>query len=492
MADDLSKRTFVPHINTPAPRLATERADNSGAVNADPKFMADRLAILNHVGAYSYLIDEGRWEEWFNLFSDDIDFATTTPELGTVVIKGQDAFRAMVEDRYIKGGKTSTAVRRHTAGNFHVAEQTPTTAKVRTYMLISNVPKADKLNILTTGTYNANLEKRDGRWIITRWYIECDAPLSPSPLPEGFPENEFKWTPDPFVAMPGAGPVAKAVKGEITLKNHPFSMPANGPLYNNAPIYTWDDIDVILIDYLTDAKSAAAFLPEQMTTLPIPEMPGYSLVKQIWAHYTDSSVGPYNEFFLVIPCLYNGAMFLYVPLIYVDTDIAMAAGRELGGWPKKMGDIRIDRFGSEYRCSFERHGQRLASAAMQVGGKLFSTPLPADKPVSLPYPYNMTLPLPPPTGKEQESIPLPTATIKLIPGVTAGDPIPAVARLIGAPWRMNGVFHAGSGASIAYGHSENDPFDQLPNLHTLGASYFHGQMTLALKEMRILEDMLKP
>ena len=34
---------------------------------------------------------------------------------------------------------------------------------------------------------------------------------------------------------------------------------------------------------------------------------------------------------------------------------------------------------------------------MQVGGKLFSTPLPANNAVSLPYPYNMTLPLPPPT-----------------------------------------------------------------------------------------------
>ncbi len=64
-------------------------------------------------------------------------------------------FRQVVEERYIKLGKTSTAVRRHTQGNVHVTEQTPTTAKVRTYMLISSVPSADKLHILTTGTYNA-------------------------------------------------------------------------------------------------------------------------------------------------------------------------------------------------------------------------------------------------------------------------------------------------------------------------------------------------
>src|SRR3546814_19911634 len=94
----------------------------------------------------------------------------------------------------------------------------------------------------------------------------------------------------------------------------------------------------------------------------------------------------------------------------------MAGGREIGGWPKKMADIRMDRFGNEYRCSFERGGRRLASASMHIGAKMFSTPLPATKPVSLPYPYNMTLPLPPPTGTAQDSVPLPSATLQLIPG----------------------------------------------------------------------------
>jgi hypothetical protein len=136
------------------------------------------------------------------LFSDDIVFETTVPTLGTIILNGKKPFRAFVDDRYVKPGKTSTAVRRHTMGNVHVASQTPTTAKVRTYMLISSVPAADKLNILTTGTYNANLEKRNGKWTITRWYIECDAPLAPSALPEGFSEAEVKFIPDPRAPAP--------------------------------------------------------------------------------------------------------------------------------------------------------------------------------------------------------------------------------------------------------------------------------------------------
>jgi hypothetical protein len=54
-----------------------EKADTSGKANTDPQFMADRQAIINTVTAYAYLIDEGRWDDWYALFSDDIDFSTT-------------------------------------------------------------------------------------------------------------------------------------------------------------------------------------------------------------------------------------------------------------------------------------------------------------------------------------------------------------------------------------------------------------------------------
>ena len=171
--------------------------------------------------AYSYLIDEGRWDDWFALFSDDVVFETTTPELGTVLIKGKKAFMALVDERYILPGKTSKGVRRHTHGNVHVAEQTATTAKVRTYMLISSVPAADQLHVLTTGTYNANLEKRDGKWTITRWYIEVDAPLSPSRCRKDSPRTSssgFRIRP---LRCRAGGPSPD--QGAGSLKNHPAS-----------------------------------------------------------------------------------------------------------------------------------------------------------------------------------------------------------------------------------------------------------------------------
>jgi hypothetical protein len=170
-------------------------ADFSGKVNTDVQFMADRLAILNHMTAYAFLIDEGRWDEWYELFSDDVVLEGTTPCIGSVTIRGKQAMRAFTDLRYLEGGAT-TAMRRHTMGNVHVAEQTATTAKVRSYLLISAVPAADKLNILTTGTYNATMEKRNGRWVTTRWYIETDAPLKASPMPAGVPAGTVTAIPD--------------------------------------------------------------------------------------------------------------------------------------------------------------------------------------------------------------------------------------------------------------------------------------------------------
>jgi hypothetical protein len=191
----MSNADFAPHESAPGPRrLHMEIADGSGKVNLDIQYIADRQAIMNTITAYSYLFDEGRWEDFFGLFSEDVVFETTAPEVGTVITHGKKAFQKIFGERY---GKTSTAVRRHTQGNVHVAEQTASTAKVRTYMLISTVPAADKLQVLTTGTYNAELEKRNGRWVITRWYIEVDAPLAMSSLPEGFSKEEFQWVPDP-------------------------------------------------------------------------------------------------------------------------------------------------------------------------------------------------------------------------------------------------------------------------------------------------------
>ena len=176
-------------------RLPMVQADNSGKPLTGKRAIADRQAIINQVTAYSFLIDEGRWDAWYDLFSEDILFETTAPCFGTIRVKGKEAFKRFVDIRFKgPGSETNRVAHRHTMGNVHVAAQTDTTAEVRTYMLISNAFPDGKFQVFTSGTYNASLRKRNGAWTITRWYIETDAPVPPSkvdiPGVEFIPDEE--------------------------------------------------------------------------------------------------------------------------------------------------------------------------------------------------------------------------------------------------------------------------------------------------------------
>ena len=178
-------------------RLEMVVSDYSGTVHTDLAYIADRQAIVNHVSAYSYLIDEGRWDEWFSLFSEDVVFESTVPCFGTIRAVGKPAFKAFTDMRYRgPGSEKNTTVRRHTMGNIHVAKQSKDSAEVRSYMLISAAPADGKLIPITTGTYNATLAKRDGRWTITRWYVEVDVGVKQSAIPEGFSEDTMTLIPD--------------------------------------------------------------------------------------------------------------------------------------------------------------------------------------------------------------------------------------------------------------------------------------------------------
>lgn len=462
-------------------------ADDAVKVNTDPKWMADRLAIMNTVMSYSHLLDERHFEEWGKLFTDDIVLEVIVPGAGAVRAKGHALFYELVAKRY---AAPTAAKRRHFQGNVHVTEQTATTARILVYMMITTVPNRDRQDVLTSGTYDGTLRKMpDGTWRINRWSIVCDAPVSPIDI-TGL-EEQVEFLPDPS-NLPHPGAVLGPIKGGITLANHPMGMPFNGPMYENNETggWKWEDSDFIIVDYITDAKAAAAFLPEQMTTFPIAEMPGKALVKLLFADYRKvTSLGPYKELIVQIPALYKGNLSMYIPAIYVDSDRAMSSGREIGGYPKKLAKIDIEQFGNEWRASLERDGKRIISISSRQGAKLTATPLPADKQVILPFPYNLTFPLPAPTGKPQEVLPLPLTSLQVIPGIGSDKPEPALARLLFANWQMYGTFYKGEAASLKISPSENDPIYKLPVMQVLDSMHGYGGLNAFFKDVSVLEDL---
>jgi len=67
----------------------------------------------------------------------------------------------------------------------------------------------------------------------------------------------------------------------------------------------------------------------------------------LFADYPESSIGPYREVLVLVPVTLDAPPAgvpeagWFCPLIYVTTDTALAQGRELWGFPKKMATIEI-------------------------------------------------------------------------------------------------------------------------------------------------------
>jgi acetoacetate decarboxylase len=77
------------------------------------------------------------------------------------------------------------------------------------------------------------------------------------------------------------------------------------------------------------------FLPPELEAIEFP----FDVV--FITEYPDSTVGPYNENLILLYCKYEKQAGLFVMNIYVDDDAALAAGREIWGYPKKFCDISL-------------------------------------------------------------------------------------------------------------------------------------------------------
>jgi acetoacetate decarboxylase len=289
-------------------------------------------------------------------------------------------------------------------------------------------------------------------------------------------------------------PIVAGLRGKLTKENYGASMPSYAPTYPAFGPEGWDwlDIDVVLIDYMTDAKVAAEWLPAQCELIHIPLAPTQTAMKMVFANYRAGTLPPYKEAIQTIPCLYKGQLYLYVAQIWVDTDSAMTSGREAGGYPKKLADIGVDWHGEMGTGYLERShqrplgsGNRIASYTFRKIGKMVSIPLPANRKPTFPFPYNLTLPLPEPTGKAQ-GLPYKTICTRFIPFTPGFKDKWALSQLTGMTWSLEkGELWAGD-ATLEFRPSDDDPLYRLPVNQILDAMVFYGDMNA---KMNFIEDI---
>ena len=134
--------------------------------------------------------------------------------------------------------------------------------------------------------------------------------------------------------------LAAGLKGTLSPEEYTTKVsPHWGPTYPAAE-GAYRDMDYVCIAFATDAEKAAALIPKELQLVKLP-LPGQSAANLIFAKYRECSLGPYMEVIISIPVLHNGLVYGFITGIYVDNDAALLAGRELGGYPKKMAQITM-------------------------------------------------------------------------------------------------------------------------------------------------------
>ena len=125
---------------------------------------------------------------------------------------------------------------------------------------------------------------------------------------------------------------------EEEIRKRAFAMPITSPAYPRGP-YRFVNREYLIITYRTDPDRLRAILPEPLT-LDAP------LVKYEFIRMPDSTgFGDYTESGQVIPVSLNGRHGSYTHCMFLDDESAIAGGRELWGFPKKLASplLRVEK-----------------------------------------------------------------------------------------------------------------------------------------------------
>jgi acetoacetate decarboxylase len=118
----------------------------------------------------------------------------------------------------------------------------------------------------------------------------------------------------------------------------------------------WDDARFIFADVPVDAARAARMLPWGL------KLADPARATLFIADYEKTSFTvPYHEAAMLLHVRHPLGQGLHCPWMIVDDDTALIYGRELLGYPKKMGELEFEEDGTGVRASITRRGVRILS-----------------------------------------------------------------------------------------------------------------------------------
>ncbi|MFX1452807.1 MAG: acetoacetate decarboxylase family protein, partial [Promethearchaeota archaeon] len=125
------------------------------------------------------------------------------------------------------------------------------------------------------------------------------------------------------------------------------------------------DAEILTINWETKPEIIKKLLPKPLKPTNTP------IATAFVANYPKTNFGiSYLESALSIACKYKDEEGVYILAMPVDNDMAMAAGREVYGYPKKMGKIYLNRNKNGIIGWTERHGIRFMEIKANLIRKL--------------------------------------------------------------------------------------------------------------------------
>jgi len=237
------------------------------------------------------------------------------------------------------------------------------------------------------------------------------------------------------------------VRGSLKKGQLGFSMPAYAPLFPKPP-YFYKNATLMVFKYVTNA-SAARMVPD---VVELADPPTAGLV---FASYPSSNLGPYDEVVLYLDVVFQGRPLQFAAFLYVTTDAAMAAGREMGGYPKKIARIEFLP-GPAHTAVMERPaGLRICTGTMR--------------------PEQLVIPATPPPP-----LVLSYLTLRLIPSPQLNQP-PSLVELLETHWSVDcSEVWTGPGSCQLTGASELDPLHWAPVIQPIVCELVKGDIRVDL------------
>jgi acetoacetate decarboxylase len=138
-----------------------------------------------------------------------------------------------------------------------------------------------------------------------------------------------------------------------------FSMPLGASLYPDPP-HHFHGARQAFATYEAEASAVSTMLPPGV--VPDSDPP---ICQLCVCDYPSTTFGPYLEAFIMVRVKVDDARYWYQPVIFTDREPALAAGREIWGFAKKLATMEWREEAEQIIFTIDRpRGKRLATFTM--------------------------------------------------------------------------------------------------------------------------------